>query len=228
MTKTVVIHQPDFLPYLGFFHRLLRGDLLVYLDTVRPSNWTTRDKIKLPDGGRWVNLRVEDAPHGTPIRDLRLSPDSNWRQRNLELFRDSYAHAPHFSEIWPSVEALYSHSGEQLLAFNVQSIQLLLSLFGIEIETAYASDLQPQGSKNELLVDILKKVGATHYLSGPGAKAYFDPEPYAAAGITVEWQEFHHPVYPQQFAGFIPFLSSIDLLFNCGISRSREILRSMD
>ena len=77
-----------------------------------------------------------------------------------------------------------------------------------------------------LLVDILQKVRADKYLSGVGAKAYFDPAPFAAAGIEVTWQDFKHPVYPQLYGDFIPYLSSIDLLFNCGIKKSHEILRS--
>jgi len=77
-----------------------------------------------------------------------------------------------------------------------------------------------------MLVDLLVKSGATHYLSGVGARAYFEPAPFAAAGIEVIWQQFDQPAYPQQFGEFVPYLSAVDMLFNCGMERSREILRS--
>jgi hypothetical protein len=107
----------------------------------------------------------------------------------------------------------------------MKSIEMLLFLFDIFVDKVFASSLDVHGKSNELLADILKTVDADIYLSGIGAKAYYDPAPYEAAGIRVAWQDFEHPVYPQQFGGFIPYLSSIDLLFNCGIEQSRRILR---
>ena len=89
-----------------------------------------------------------------------------------------------------------------------------------------ASSLNPEGKKNELLIDILKKVSAETYLSGVGAKAYMDEKLFENEGIKVIWQNFKHPVYNQLYGNFIPYLSSIDLLFNCGIEESRKTLRS--
>jgi hypothetical protein len=103
---------------------------------------------------------------------------------------------------------------------------MLMGLLDIEIPQVLASTLNTTGKKNELLVDILQKVGATQYLSGVGARAYFEPELYERAGIEVVWQDFLHPAYPQLHGPFIPYLSSIDMLFNCGIEESRKILRS--
>ena len=104
---------------------------------------------------------------------------------------------------------------------------MLSELFDIAVPRVFASELQCTGTSNKLLVNILRKVGATHYLSGPGARAYFDPAPFVEAGIKVVWQDFEHPVYPQLHGEFIPYLSSIDMLFNCGVSQSRELLRSI-
>lgn len=108
----------------------------------------------------------------------------------------------------------------------MNSIKLLLEWFAIDLPIIFASTLQPEGHKNELLVDLLKKAGADRYLSGTGAKDYFVPEPFLNAAIEVEWQEFQHPAYPQQFGDFIPYLSSIDLLFNCGAEHARQLLRN--
>jgi hypothetical protein len=92
----------------------------------------------------------------------------------------------------------------------------------------WASELPVEGKSNDLVVAILKQVGAKVYLSGVGARAYYDPAPFEQAGIKVLWQNFKHPVYPQLHGDFIPYLSSIDLFFNCGIEKSRAILRQMN
>lgn len=228
--NTVVIHQPDFLSYLGFFHRFLNADMWVVLDTVQyvsgtSRSWQNRDKIKTEQGEKWLTVSVQKAPAGTAIKDVLLS-ESEWRKDNLNLIHNSYRKAPYFDEVLPYISDLYTYECTRLMEFNLKSAEVLTELLGIQIKTELASDLKPMGKSNVLLVDILQKVKADKYLSGVGAKTYFDPVPFAAAGIEVTWQDFKHPVYPQLYGKFIPYLSSIDLLFNCGIKKSREILRS--
>lgn len=229
--KTVVIHQPDFMPYLGFFHRLLHADLFILLDHVQfvthgSRSWTHRDKIKTVNGESWITVNVKKAPGDTPINMIELA-DNDWRQKNLNLLRENYRNAPYFAELFPAVQALYAKPCRQLAEFNVASIRMLMEWFAIDILIVYSSEMQPKGKKNDLLVDLLEKSGANCYLSGVGAKGYYQPEPFSAAGIEVKWQDFKHPAYPQQFGEFIPYLSAIDLLFNCGVEQSRQILRNI-
>jgi hypothetical protein len=229
--KVAVIHQPDFLPYLGFFHRLLQADLFVLLDHVQfvtngSRSWTHRDKIKTAQGERWLTVGVKKVALGTPINEVLLA-DTDWREQSLNLLKENYRNAPYFSELFPDMQKLYALPAERLVDFNVASINLLLDWFGITIPTVYSSEMTPVGKKNELLVDILTKASATHYLSGVGAKSYFEPEPFSTAGIEVQWQSFEHPIYPQQFEGFLPYLSSVDLFFNCGIEKAQQILREI-
>lgn len=230
MKKTVVIHQPDFLPYLGFFHRFLQADLFVALDHAQFVNgtsrsWTHRDKIKTPRGAQWLTVSVNKAPRDTPINAISLA-ETDWRKQNLDLARENYRGAPHFDEIFSELEKLYALPCTQLAEFTTASIDMLLGMFDISLPRVESSRLNPVGQKNELLVDILRKVEATHYLSGIGARDYFEPTAYSNAGLEVIWQDFKHPVYPQLHGEFVPYLSSIDMLFNCGIAQSREILRS--
>lgn len=231
MKKVVVIHQPDFLPWLGFFDRLARADLYIALDHVQfvsggSRSWTHRDRIKTPAGARWLSLSVQNAPLGTAIREVRLAAGTRWREQNLSLLRENYRQTPHFGDLFPLIEALYRRTDERLVDMNLASIDLLQGLLAIEIPRVLSSSLAPRGSSNEMLVDLLRKCGATHYLSGLGARAYFDGRPFADAGVEVLWQEFSHPVYPQLYGDFVPELSAVDLLFNCGAARSRNILRS--
>lgn len=230
MAKRVVIHQPDFLSYLGFFHRFLQADLYVALDTAQfvtntSRAWMNRDKIKTAAGEKWLTVAVDKPKGFAAIRDVELSTRVDWRRDNLNQLRESYRKAPFFGEVFPRLEALYASPATKLADFNLSSIALMNELFDVKIETVLASTLDPQGKSNEMLVDILTKVGATEYLSGTGARAYYDPAPFERAGIAVRWQEFEHPVYPQLHGDFIPFLSSVDLLLNCGVTESRRILR---
>jgi hypothetical protein len=228
--KTVVIHQPDFVPYLGFFHRFLHADFYIALDHVQYVNgssraWTHRDKIKTAQGEKWLTVSVKKAPRDTAINQIELSTDIDWRQGNLHLLEQNYRKAPCYNELMPELERLYAQPFRLLRDFNMASIEMLMDMLDVRIPWVWSSSLDPVGAKNELLVDLLKKVSATQYLSGVGARDYFEPEPFAQAGIEVVWQDFTHPVYAQQFGDFVPYLSALDVLFNHGVTASREILR---
>ena len=228
--KTVVIHQPDFVPYLGFFHRFLQADFFIALDHVQYVNgssraWTHRDKIKTDQGEKWLTVSVKKAPRDTAINQIELSTDTGWRQDNLRLLEHNYRKAPFYVELMPEIERLYARPFLLLRDFNMASIEMLMEMLDVCIPWVWSSSLDPAGAKNELLVDLLQKVSATHYLSGVGARNYFRPEPFAQAGIEVVWQDFTHPVYAQQFGEFVPYLSALDVLFNHGIKASRDILR---
>lgn len=225
---TVVIHQPDFAPYLGFFHRFLHADLYIALDHVqfvsKGRGWTHRDKIKTINGEKWISLSVKKMPLDTPIDQIQLAQESEWIQKNIALLHENYRKSPAFKEIMPIIVELYQSPPLLMCDFNLRWLERLMDLLDIRIPLILSSSLSPQGHKNDLLVDILTKVGATHYLSGNGARDYMDVEKFKTAGIDVVWQEFNHPIYPQQFGTFIPFLSIIDVLFNCGVNGTKSLL----
>ncbi|THF57631.1 WbqC family protein [Pseudothauera rhizosphaerae] len=231
MSRTVVIHQPDFAPYLGFFHRFLQADLFIALDHVQfvtntSRSWTHRDKIKTETGERWLTLGIKKPPLGTPINQIELTADNQWVDGNLALLRQNYRKAPAYAEIMPVVENLYRTVPVRMVDFNLRWLDTLADLLDVRIPFVFSSTLQPQGQKNELLIDLLKKVGASRYLSGNGARAYMEPEKFAAADIKLIWQSFEHPTYAQQFGPFVPNLSVLDALFNCGVMGTRALLRS--
>ncbi len=227
--KIVVIHQPDFLPYIGFFHRLVQSDLYVVLDNVQflkgSRRWHNRDKIKTSQGAAWITVGVKKTSQKTNITDILLDTTVDWKSKNLNRIKESYKNAKYFDEIFPYLKSLYDFECSKLIDFNLKSITMLMELFDVRIEMVMASTLNVASKSNALLVDILQKTQATKYLSGVGAKAYYNPAPFEAANIEVVWQNFKHPVYPQLYGGFVPYLSSVDLFFNCGIETSREILR---
>ncbi len=229
MSKIVVIHQPDFLPYLGFFHRFISADEFIVLDHVQFVNsargWTHRDKIKTASGEKWLSLSVKKAPRDTSINEIELSSSVDWATNNLNLIKQNYGNAPFFDEIFPLIITLYDKPPQLMVDFNLRSIELLMDLLNVRLPWVRSSALYPTGNSNDLLIDLLGKVGATHYLSGNGARNYMQPEKFYQANIQIMWQQFLHPVYPQQFGTFVPYLSSLDLLFNCGITASQKILK---
>lgn len=227
--KIVVVHQPDFMPYLGFFDRLLHADIYVVFDNVQfvasSRGWTNRDKIKVPGGWKWITVGTKKAPRDSRINEIQIFEDNEWRKRHLNLYYENYRHADYYDEIMPYIEELYDYKCTRMMDFNLESIYMLNKLLDIDVDYVVASELNPEGKNNRLIIDIMNKLGTRNYLSGIGARDYFEQSLYDEAGIHVIWQDWTPPVYKQQFDGFIPYLSSIDLLFNCGIGQARKIIR---
>ena len=232
MRGLTVIHQPDFLPYLGFFHRLIKAKTFVVLDNVQfvrgtKEAWHYRDKIKTLQGEQWINVGIKKCALGTLINQVELQESDEWRVRMKNLIIQNYSKASYFKEIMPHMEEIIFHPSKLMWDFNWHSIQKLMSMFEIENEILWASQLDVRGKSNELVVNILKAIGATSYLSGVGAKAYYEPEPFLKNGIDVVWQDFKHPNYDQLHGEFIPYLTSMDLFFNCGLKESQKVLRCL-
>ena len=225
--KRVCIHQPDFLPYLGFFHRLLSCDTFVILDDVQflRRGWHHRDKIKTPAGVRWLSLSVKKGDYQQQIKQVCLSNGDEWIESNLNLIRENYRKAPYFEENFPSIEAIYRTGFDLMIDLNLAFLNYFYVLFETEFEVVLSSDLRVEGRRNEKLKNLVSAVGGNVYLSGLGARSYLDEEVFQKAGISVEWQEFQHPVYSQLQEDFIPNLSCLDVLLNSGPD-SKDVLWS--
>lgn len=226
--KTAVIHQPDFLPHLGFFHRLLRTDIFIILDHVflSKSGWVHRDKIKTPQGEQWITIPVKKTGLQPLICEAEIDYNPHYGKIQ-KLLHAHYSHAPFFKEIYPPLREVLERRQTRLVDLNLGLLNLALNWFDIRIEKIeFSSTLGIATRKSQMNADLVAAAGGTVYLSGPGAKAYHEDAPFSRAGLTVAWQDFHHPVYQQQHGSFIPYLSCIDLFFNCGIDNSQKILRS--
>ena len=225
--KTICIHQPDFLPYLGFFHRLLEIDLFIILDDVQfeRGGWHHRDKIKTKQGEQWLSLSTKKGVFPQNINQVELAEKSHvWVKKNLNLLIENYKSSLFFDTYFPEIQKIYFTGFQKMTDLNMAFLQFLLKAFDLQVDIVISSSLNTEGQSNQKLINLIKATDGTHYLSGVGARAYLNEEMFAQEGISVEWQNFSHPIYPQLHGEFIPYLSSIDLLFNCG-SRSKDILR---
>lgn len=226
--KTVVIHQPDFLPYLGFFHRLLKANEFIVLDHVVLSQggWLNRDKIKTYDGyEKWITVPIEKSEGTKKINSAKIVKNNVFR-KILKTIEQNYKSTSFFNEIYPELENIFLSIDNSLIDLNMKLINLILKWFEIDININFSSQLNVHSKKSQLVAELVHSVRGTHYLSGTGAKSYHDQVPFDDLNIKVIWQNFLHPKYDQKGKDFIPFLSCIDLLFNCGIENSKIILHN--
>ena len=217
MSKTVAIHQPTYLPYLGFFSKIHNSDVFVYLDNVTKNEWINRNKIKTPDGWCWLTVpKVNKNILETPICTVEISNTVNWRRKHYNSIQFNYGRASHFEEYRNFFEKVYQSDWSFLADLNRFLIKSICAFLGIKGVFIDASTLDVKGSRTELLVDICETLDADVYLSGVGGKNYIDYQMFEKSNIDIVFQEFKSPTYPQLHGDFIPNLSIIDYLLNCG------------
>jgi hypothetical protein len=227
-----VILQPSYIPWRGYFDQIDRADLFVYYDDVQydKRGWRNRNRIKTPQGPRWLTVPVNS--HGaqtekTPICDIRIAWDRPWNEEHWQTIRMAYQRAPFFAAYAPLIEEFYRRKDERLVDLTIELTTALARAIGIE-HTRFlrASDLHVQGAKTDRLLNVLKQVGATSYLSGPSAQDYIESEKFQAAGIELEFIEYHYPDYEQLYPPYEPQVSILDLIFMLG-PQSLEHIRAL-
>jgi hypothetical protein len=225
----VAIHQPHYLPWLGYLAKLAAADLFIVLDVVQYSKhgWQNRNRIKTTDGARWLTVPVH-APFGTPIGEVTVDGSQGWAARHLRAIENAYAHAPGLATHREELRRFYATPWTHLAPLATASARWLARAFGITTPVRLASELgamsrDPTGR----LVELCQAVGADTYLAGPHGAAYMDLDQFAAARIGVLAQRYEHPVYGQIHGEFVPQLSALDLLLSAE-DRAIAILREGD
>ena len=213
----IAIHQPQFLPWLGYLDKIDRADLFVALDSVqfKKNEWQNRNRIRTADGWQWVTVPVLHD-FGQLIKDVRINPTADWRAKHLKALELHYAHAAHREPVMAGLRAIYEQPWDRLADLNLAVLRWLLGEFGITTPVRLASDMQLPEEPTERLIEICRAAGATSYLAGAGARDYMDFGKFEAAGIPVVVQDFQHPAYRQCYEPFMPGMSAIDLLLTCG------------
>ena len=220
------VHQPNYLPWSGFFHKMASCDVLIILDNVQYSrrSFCNRTQVKSPSGALWLTLPIVKGPVEQEINQTRLFEPSKHLSRNFETLRHLYARAPYFSLLESELRLIYHQPWEFLLPFNLNLIRILANILEITTPIILASNLgKPPADKNQRIIFLCQQLGADTYLSGIGAKAYNDPQSFITAGLTLEYQSFQPPVYSQGKGDFISGLSIIDLIAYAG-PKSRQLL----
>lgn len=219
-----VILQPSYIPWRGYFDQIKRSDLFIFYDDVQydKRGWRNRNQIKTANGKQWLTIPVHS--HGAQtqhilIKDVLVSYDSNslWNSDHLKAIYHAYARAPYFKEIISILEPFYQKKPVLLADFIIDITITIANYMGItSTKFMRSSKLNAQGAKTDRLIDILQKVGATHYLSGPSAKNYMEIEKFASLGIKLEYIEYNYPNYTQLYPPFDQNVSIVDLLMMTG------------
>jgi hypothetical protein len=231
----VAIHQPTFFPWLGYLDRMAEADLFVILDHVQfeRRNYQNRTMIRLEDEARWLTVPVVQLSQKEKIIDKRVDNPADtdnarwWGPNSFATLRYAYRKAPFFEAYAEELREMFHTRWDMLLDLDLATLDFLRAKLEITTPLVRSSTLAADGQRSDLLLDICQKVKASAFLGGMGgSRTYLDAGAFDAARMGVQWQDFKHPVYPQQGNGeFIKGLSALDLLFNCG-PRSAEILRS--
>lgn len=211
----VTIHQPDFLPWLGFFDRWQKSDLYIVLDDVQflRRGWHHRDKIKTKDGVKWLTVPVlKKGRYQQLIREVQIDNSIDWRGKHLRTIQSNYTKSPNFDCYFQQIEKIYKKKHTLLIDLNMDLLRFVADSFDIVTPVAFASDHHLQSSSTQKLVDLVKSVDGDCYITGLGAKEYLDETLFSVQGIQVVWQEYTHPIYEQLHGPFIPMLSCLDFL----------------
>jgi hypothetical protein len=215
----VVILQPSYLPWLGYFDQLYKSDVFVLYDDVQydKHGWRNRNRIKTPAGPQWLTVPVLTHGRGRPAnRDIVIDSRQPWGRKHLEALRANYAKAPAFTEVLTMLEPVLGRSWERLVDVNVALLKALCGMLGLERDIRFSSQLGIAGDRTERLIGICRALGANRYLSGDAAKDYLDESRFVEHGIALEYHGYRHPTYPQLHGPFVPYLSVVDLLMNHG------------
>ena len=217
-----VILQPSYIPWRGYFHQICKADCFIFYDDVQydTRGWRNRNRIKTPQGVKWLTIPVYSKglrTEGTLIKDVRICPDTRCQDKHRRTMELSYSKAPFFGAYMPLLESFYDARWEFLSEMTIQLSMALAWELGVR-RTRFlrSSTLQVKGNKTNRLLNLLKTVGATHYITGPSAGSYLEEEKLRDAGISVEYMTYDYLEYAQLYPPYAGEVSILDLLFMTG------------
>lgn len=228
----LTIHQPEHLPWLGFFHKTTLADVLVLLDNVQfeESYFQNRNRIRDKSNTIWITVPVfTKNKRGQLIKDVQIdNTQARWQKKYWNSIVWCYQHSRYWKTYREPLEALLLKTNwEWLCELNCQAIKLLMDFFHIPTQVIRASELGINNLKGvELILEVAKEMKATTYISGISGIAGRGKQPeslFRENGIQITYQNYYHPIYQQCYPNFVPFLSVIDLFFNHG-EKSFDIL----
>ena len=215
----VGIHQPNYLPYLGFFDKMIKSDVFIIYDDAQfnKSDFQHRNRIKIFNGPKWLTVPIEKKH--IPINEILINNNvlikgNKWSEDHLNQIYANYNKAINFNHYFNLLTRIYEGEYELLVNLNMELIHFFKKSFDIKTKIIYSSEFGFNTNSSLKIADLVKAVDGNSYLSGPAGKNYLDLEAFKDSGINVIFQDFEHPIYQQQYEGFLPNMCSIDALLN--------------
>ena len=218
----VVVLQPSYSPWRGYFDQIRRADLFIFYDDVQydKHGWRNRNQIKTAQGKQWLTIPVHSkgVTEGIPINKVRIDWSKPWAKNHLKALTFAYKKSPYFASYALWLDSVYERRDNLLADFTIWLTAEIARKLGItHTQFMRSSEIHAiTGQKTERLIQILQYVGAKHYISGPTAGTYIESEKFDAAGITLEYIEYNYSEYPQLYPPYDPNVSILDLMFMTG------------
>lgn len=228
----ISIHQPQYIPWLGYFFKILNSDVFILFDTVqyaRGKHYGNRNQIKTPQGPQWLTVPILKRSDLIPYSEIMIDESQYWAQKHWRSIDFAYRKAPFFERYSPNLRELYlGQKWRMLVDFNSAMLQFSLNALGITTRVIRASALQVERMNmetDEYIFALLKAVDAESYISGQGAGSlrYIKADEFGARKVRLMFYDFASTAYPQLWGDFVADLSVLDILFNRG-DQAREIL----
>lgn len=222
----VGIIQSNFIPWRGYFDFIDDVDLFIFYDDVQYSknDWRNRNKLKTVNGAEWITVPVRSFSLSQLIQETPIDY-RGWGKKHKKQIIQWYAKARFFKQYCDELFAILEVKYETISELNVTLCRWIMKKLEISTLTRMSSEFLLNGSKTERLIDLLEKVGATIYVSGPAGRSYLDEKLFQEAGISLEYKNYDYPTYPQLWGDFVGEVSVLDLLFNTG-PEARKYLKS--
>ena len=221
----VAVHQPHYIPWLGYLDRMVKADLFVVLDHVQfeRRNFQNRTTILLEGEGKLLTVPVVQVSQKETILEKAVDNSETgsrqWGPIHFKTLKYAYRKAPFFAQHAPRLQEILEARWEKLVDLDLAMLDFVREAFQITTPIVRSSQMKAGGARSELLLNLCREIGPdSTFLGGlGGSRRYLDHAAFAAAGIGVAWQDFVHPTYPQcSGTTFVPGLMSLDALFNCG------------
>ncbi|MCO6432097.1 MAG: WbqC family protein [Deltaproteobacteria bacterium] len=221
--RPVVISQPMFFPWVGFFEQMRLAEIYVYLDDVQlpqGRSFMNRVQIKTLHGMQWLTMPINRSSSKVRINQVTIDESTNWRRKHLQSLKQSYAGAVFKKNMLDLVSSVYEKPFKSLVDLNMYSHTLVLEYFGLNKgkQVLRSSTLPVSGSKTERLIEIVKHLKGDLYITGHGALRYLDHNAFERENIRVEYMNYLKLSYPQLHGAFTPYVSVLDLIANVGPS----------
>lgn len=226
LTGTVVVEQPNYIPWIGYFDLIRRSDVWVWYDDVQYTkrDWRNRNRVAGGEAVEWLTIPVKTKGRfHQAINEVEIDYEQPWVKRHVDSLRRCYARAPFFDAIGPLVERALESRPRLLADLTIALNEAICALLGFAPRFLRSSSLRGETpasrrlngrrpAAQQRLIDICKQVGGTTYLSGPAAQAYIDPTAFRDAGIELRYMEYDYPPYARGPYPFVPNLSIVDAL----------------
>jgi|TARA_B100000315_G_scaffold212704_1_gene210213 hypothetical protein len=233
MGKVVAIHQPNFFPWLGYFDKIARSDVFVLFDDVQfPKKggvWSNRVKLLIGGEAQWVTASIVRNYSGVQnINEMEFRSDIPWREKIIRSIEFNYKKAPFYEETFEVFQPFLMNPENNIAEYNCHAVSEIVARLGLDhTKMVRSSSIDHDGSSNELLIDLIRKVGGDTYMCGGGADGYQDDAIFDEKKIQLLYQSFDHPVYPQfNTEQFVSGLSIIDVLVNLGFEQTKNCFKS--